>query len=53
MINNGVILLRLHGQSSELKAAALLKFIEKHFGEIIDSFSVVSNNAIRIRRRIN
>ena len=52
LINKGVILLRLHGLNTKLKASILLNFIEKHGSEITNSFSVISINSIRIRKSV-
>lgn len=51
--NSGVILLRLHGLLPETKATVVLNFITKHSEQILNSFSVISKESVRIRKRIN
>lgn len=53
LINSGVILLRLHGLNPETKAATVINFIDKHSEQMLNSFSVISKEAVRIRKRIN
>ncbi|OHD53664.1 MAG: hypothetical protein A2Y33_07015 [Spirochaetes bacterium GWF1_51_8] len=50
-ITEGVILLRLSGLSISNKISKLLTLIKDHKPEIPHSFSVVTKNNIRIRRR--
>jgi predicted nuclease of predicted toxin-antitoxin system len=46
----GVILIRLAGVKSELKAEIVLNAIKNHENELKSSFTVISKNHIRIRK---
>ena len=50
IIKNGVILLRLHGQTAEIKINILRELLEDHSTKILGSFTVVTTNGIRIRK---
>ncbi|MBS3777284.1 MAG: DUF5615 family PIN-like protein [Bacteroidales bacterium] len=47
--NHGIILVRLSGKTSQEKSETILNFIEKHKNELINKFSVLHPNKIRIR----
>ncbi|MCC6603426.1 MAG: DUF5615 family PIN-like protein [Anaerolineae bacterium] len=53
LISHGVILLRLHGIDPRLKAHLLLKSIRDHQDQLEDSFTVITQDRIRIRPRLN
>ncbi len=46
----GVILIRLQGYSAKFKAEIVVNMIIKHKEELIKAFTVIQQNAIRIRR---
>jgi predicted nuclease of predicted toxin-antitoxin system len=46
----GVILIRLEGYRPALKAKIVLNMLRKHKDELINSFTVIQPNAIRIRK---
>jgi len=46
----GIILLRLHGLSSENKARVIVKTLNEHKDELLGSFTVIEPTQIRIRR---
>lgn len=46
----GVVLIRLEGYKPALKAEIVLQTIIKHRDELINSFTVIQPNAIRIRK---
>ncbi len=46
----GVILIRLEGYRPALKAKIVLNMLLKHKDELINSFTVIQPNAIRIRK---
>ncbi|GAC1596626.1 MAG: hypothetical protein NVS3B19_19080 [Ginsengibacter sp.] len=48
--HHGVILIRLEGYKPALKAEIVLNAIIKHTDELINSFTVIQPNAIRIRK---
>ena len=48
--HHGVILIRLEGHKPALKAKIVLKAIVKHKDELINSFTVIQPNAIRVRK---
>jgi len=50
LVSYGVILIRLSGLSSHLKANILSSTITNHANEISGNFTVVSANKIRIRK---
>jgi predicted nuclease of predicted toxin-antitoxin system len=50
MIKSGVILLRLHGQPTQIKINILRELLANHSLEIFGSFTVVTTNGIRIRK---
>jgi len=47
--NHGIILVRLSGKTSQEKSETILNFIEKYKNELINKFSVLHPNKIRIR----
>ena len=49
-VHHGVILIRLEGYKTSLKAEIVLEAIAKHKDELINSFTVIQPNAIRIRK---
>ena len=49
LISKGVILIRLAGMTPNKKARQILSIINKHKNEMINSFTVVTLNHIRIR----
>jgi predicted nuclease of predicted toxin-antitoxin system len=49
-VHYGVILIRLEGYKPALKAEIVLKALVKHKDELINSFTVIQPNAIRIRK---
>ena len=51
-IHGGVILLRLHGLSSELKAKIVAESVQKHGAEMTNTFSVISHSSVRIRSEL-
>ncbi len=48
--HHGVILIRLEGYKSALKAQIVLQTIVEHKDELINSFTVIQPNATRIRK---
>jgi len=48
--HHGVILIRLEGYKPAEKAEIVLNAIGKHSNELINSFTVIQPNAIRIRK---
>lgn len=48
--HHGVILIRLEGYRPAVKAEIVLNAIVKHTDELINSFTVIQPNAIRIRK---
>ncbi len=48
--NNGAMLLRLAGVDIEQKIRLVLTAIEKHSEELINAFSVINKNKLRIRK---
>jgi predicted nuclease of predicted toxin-antitoxin system len=53
LVNNGVILIRLHGMPAGQKAEIVLNFLKDYSGKIPNSFSVITKSNIRIRSQIN
>lgn len=49
LISKGVILVRLSGMSPNDKSKQILAVINEHKNEIINSFTVITHNHIRIR----
>ncbi|MBI1770091.1 MAG: DUF5615 family PIN-like protein [Bacteroidetes bacterium] len=49
-IHAGIILLRLEELTSEVKAEILIKIIEQHGEELLNAFTVVRENFVRIRK---
>lgn len=49
LISKGVILVRLSGMSPNDKSRQILAIINEHKNEIINSFTVITHNHIRIR----
>jgi predicted nuclease of predicted toxin-antitoxin system len=52
-IHSGVILLRLAGLNSTEKALIVENALKTHQQEIMDSFTVIQNSMIRIRKRLS
>jgi predicted nuclease of predicted toxin-antitoxin system len=52
LVNKGVMLVRLAGLSSTHKAGIVASAVRDHLSELPQAFSVITHNAIRIRRRI-
>lgn len=50
LVSYGVILVRLSGLSTELKANIVSSTIINHENEILENFTVISPNRIRIRK---
>ena len=50
LVSYGVILIRLSGLSTELKANIVSSTISKHENEILGNFTVISPSRIRIRK---
>jgi predicted nuclease of predicted toxin-antitoxin system len=50
--HQGVILIRLHGQSPQMKATTLAAAVADFADQLSNSFSVISSGTVRIRRRI-
>jgi predicted nuclease of predicted toxin-antitoxin system len=50
LVSYGVILVRLHGLSTELKANIVSSTIINHENEILGNFTVISPSRIRIRK---
>lgn len=46
----GVVLIRLPGYSAEIKAQAVVNMLTKHEEELPKAFTVIQQNAIRIRK---
>jgi predicted nuclease of predicted toxin-antitoxin system len=53
LVHHGVILVRLHGLTSEAKAHTVSDAIREHGEEIANAFSVISPGIVRIRRAAN
>ena len=51
-IHNGVILLRLYGLSSELKAKIVAEAVQEHGAEMLNAFTVISHSSVRIRSEL-
>lgn len=47
--NHGIILVRLSGKTSQEKSETILNFIERYYNKLINKFSVIHPNKIRIR----
>ncbi len=50
LVHHGVILVRLHGLSSDAKARIVSDALRNHGEEIANAFSVISPGMVRIRR---
>lgn len=50
-LSSGVVLIRLAGLPSIKKTEIVVRFIMKHFNELIGSFSVITPRGIRIRHQ--
>jgi len=48
-VHNGVILIRLHGYSANIKAEIITSVLLAHKNELTGAFTVIQPNAIRIR----
>ena len=51
LVNNGVVLLRLAGLSSETKAEIVADVLRDRAAELPQAFSVISPGMVRIRRK--
>ena len=51
-IHGGVILLRLHGLSSELKAKIVTETVREYGTEVTNAFTVISHSSVRIRSEL-
>ena len=51
LVHAGVVLIRLAGLSSQMKAAMVSAVFRDHEAEFADAFSVISPGIVRIRRR--
>ena len=49
-VHTGVILIRLQGYSPDAKAEIVSALLLKHSEELVNSFTVIQPNAIRIRK---
>jgi predicted nuclease of predicted toxin-antitoxin system len=50
MISVGVVLLRIFGLANSEKAALALRVMEEHGTEMLNAFTVVTTESVRIRR---
>jgi predicted nuclease of predicted toxin-antitoxin system len=50
-VHNGVILVRLYGQSSQIKVETIVATLDEYADQLFDSFAVVSPGIVRIRHR--
>ena len=50
LVSYGVVLIRLSGLSTELKATIVSSTLTSHENEILGNFTVISPNRIRIRK---
>ena len=50
-IHNGVVLLRLHGQSPQMKAETILAAVTDFGDQLTNSFSVILPGVVRIRHQ--
>ncbi|MDH3600690.1 MAG: DUF5615 family PIN-like protein [Candidatus Tectomicrobia bacterium] len=51
LVHTGVVLIRLAGLSSQMKATMVSAVFRDHAAELPDAFSVISPGMVRIRRR--
>jgi predicted nuclease of predicted toxin-antitoxin system len=51
LVHTGIVLIRLAGLSSEMKAATVSAVFRDHAAELSDAFSVISPGMVRIRHR--
>jgi predicted nuclease of predicted toxin-antitoxin system len=51
-LSHGVILIRLHGLTAKRKAEIVSEAITKHQQEMVNAFTVISHNAVRIRTKV-
>jgi predicted nuclease of predicted toxin-antitoxin system len=51
LVHTGVMLIRLAGLSSQMKAAMVSAVFHDHAAELSNAFSVISPGMVRIRRR--
>ena len=52
-LSSGVILVRLSGLSPAKKAEIVVSIFKKHFNELMEAFSVITQMGIRIRHQKN
>jgi predicted nuclease of predicted toxin-antitoxin system len=50
-VHNGVVLLRLHGQSPQMKAETILAAVTDFGDQLTNSFSVILPGVVRIRHQ--
>lgn len=50
LLHHGVILLRLAGQSLDIKSALIVDFVKNHASELAGGFAVITAQSARIRR---
>lgn len=50
-LHSGVVLIRLSGLSSQVRAEAVARAISRHAAEYAGSFAVISPGTVRLRRR--
>jgi predicted nuclease of predicted toxin-antitoxin system len=48
-VHSGVVLLRLTGMTSAAKADTVAQVLQEREGELVDAFTVISSNSVRVR----
>lgn len=48
--HHGIVLIRLEGYTPQFKAEIVTQFLQQHEAEMLDRFTVIQPNAIRIRK---
>jgi predicted nuclease of predicted toxin-antitoxin system len=48
--HHGIVLIRLEGYTPQFKAEIVTRFLQQHEKEMLDKFTVIQPNAIRIRK---
>ena len=48
--HHGIVLIRLEGYAPHFKASIVTHFLQKHEAEMLDGFTVIQPNVIRIRK---
>ncbi len=51
-VHRGVVLLRLYGLSSELKAKIVSETVRAHSAAMVDAFTVIAHSSVRIRSKL-